>query len=128
MALGASKMNYKKRKSTDHIVVYCSQTGTQDLGKDELDRKYRAQGKFDVGYHFIIRRDGSVEYCRSVEVVGSHSPDLDDTSIAICLIGGDEADDVIKAEHKFIPEQFFELDFLIVELKDRYPNAKLVGY
>jgi len=120
-------MNFKKRKSTDYLVVLCSQTGTQDIGKAELDRKYRAQGRFDVGYHYIIRRDGSVEPCRDVEVVGSHTPDMDETSIGICLIGGEEPTDVVKAEKNFTPAQFFELDFLLIELREKYPKAKIKG-
>ncbi|HMQ62785.1 MAG TPA: hypothetical protein PKE06_19045, partial [Flavilitoribacter sp.] len=42
-----------------------------DIGAKEIDRWHRAKGWFTIGYHFAIRRDGSIEYGRELSEVGA---------------------------------------------------------
>ena len=64
-------MTLKKRQKTDYIVIHCSKTSqTEDIGINELKAKFIDEGWSDIGYHYVIRRDGTLEEGREVESVG----------------------------------------------------------
>ncbi|MGL5965359.1 MAG: N-acetylmuramoyl-L-alanine amidase, partial [Fusobacteriaceae bacterium] len=87
--------NFKKRGSTDHIVIHCSATKpTMDIGVRDIRMWHKQQGWLDVGYHFIIKRDGTIEEGRPVDVVGSHVKNHNSNSVGVCLVGG--VDDKMK--------------------------------
>jgi N-acetyl-anhydromuramyl-L-alanine amidase AmpD len=47
------------------------------------------RGLSEVGYHFIILRDGSLQVCRPISVDGVHSlKDHNENSIGIAFVGG----------------------------------------
>lgn len=118
------------RKKTDFIAVHCSATRpNMDIGAKEI-RKWHVEGNGweDIGYHFVIRRDGRVEKGRAENLVGSHVKGFNAVSIGICLIGGSKQDDPFKAENNFTKPQFAALKKLLGELKTRYPNATIQGH
>lgn len=80
----------------------------------------------DVGYHFIIKRDGTVEEGRPVDVVGSHVKGWNDKSIGVCLVGG--IDDKAKFAANFTPIQMQHLKSLLVTLQAQYPQAVLKAH
>lgn len=121
-------MNYKKRTATNYIVVHCSGTNEEDIGKTELDRKHRAAGWFSMGYHFVIRRDGTVETGRPLDVSGTQSPGFNHCSIAVCLVGGGDADDRKKSINNFTEDQMQSLWVTLKELKLQFPGAEIVGH
>ena len=56
------------------IIIHCSAT---PLGKDfsaEVIRDWHVKGNGwdDIGYHFIVRLDGTIEYGRMVDKQGAH--------------------------------------------------------
>ncbi|UZT50010.1 endolysin [Enterobacter phage 01_vB_Eclo_IJM] len=67
----ASKVQFRPRATTDAIFVHCSVTQPyQDIGVDTIRMWHKQQGWLDVGYHFVIKRDGTVEEGRPVDVEG----------------------------------------------------------
>lgn len=123
------KSNSKKRDKTDFIAIHCSATSEkQNIGAADIDRWHRKQGWACIGYHYVIRRDGTVEPGRDETVVGAHVADFNSSSIGICMVGGVDADDVSKAENNFTEAQFASLKKLLVGLKARYPQAKIQGH
>ena len=79
-----------ERDSTDTIVIHCSATpSNMDIGVDKI-RKWHVDdnGWDDIGYHYVIRRDGTLEIGRDEAMVGSHARAVNGTSIGVCLIGG----------------------------------------
>ena len=55
------------RKTTDTIVIHCTQTpDTMDIGADEIKKWHKNRGFDTIGYHFVIRRDGHVEKGRDI--------------------------------------------------------------
>jgi N-acetylmuramoyl-L-alanine amidase len=118
---------YKKRTRTDFIAVHCAATPpTLDIGKYEIDRWHRAQGWLGIGYHYVIRRDGTVEEGRPVDTAGAHVANFNHNSVAICLVGGVDAAN--KPEDNFTPEQKQSLVDLLKTLKGMYPQAKIQGH
>ena len=125
----AYKSNTKKRESTDFIAIHCSATSSkQNIGAKDIDKWHRAKGWQCIGYHYVIRRDGTVEEGREEGVIGAHVENWNHNSLGICMVGGVNADDVNKAENNFTKEQFASLKQLLVDLKHRYPKAKIQGH
>ena len=82
-----------KRLSTKFIVVHSSQTiPEEDLSAKDVDAIHRKDGLLSIGYHKIIKRDGSIEDGRDIDTCGVHVDAKGDisnqNSIGICLIGG----------------------------------------
>ncbi len=116
------------RRRTDFIVIHCSATpASMDIGAREIDRWHRAKGWFRIGYHFVIRRDGVIEYGRELHDIGAHAYGVNDRSVGICLVGG-VAEDGRTAEDNFTAAQWEALETLVSELEDQFPQAKLVGH
>ena len=122
-----SKVQFKPRVSTEAIFVHCSATKpSQDVGVREIRQWHKQQGWLDVGYHFIIKRDGTVEEGRPVDVVGSHVKDWNSKSVGVCLVGG--IDDKAKFAANFTPAQMHSLKVKLEELKALYPQAVIKAH
>lgn len=74
----------------DRFIVHCSYTPpSMDVGVAEFRQWHVIERNWsDVGYHFVIRRDGTVEHGRPIEIAGAHVKGMNANSIAICLVGG----------------------------------------
>ena len=62
------------RRITDQIVIH--HTGNpwdDDLSAAEIDASHKAQGWTCIGYHYVIRKDGTVEEGRPHWTVGAHA-------------------------------------------------------
>ena len=117
-----------ERDSTDTIVIHCSATpSNMDIGVDKI-RKWHVDdnGWDDIGYHYVIRRDGTLEIGRDEAMVGSHARAVNGTSIGVCLIGGSDSNG--KWEENFAPIQFETLKSIILKLKDKYDIEKIIGH
>lgn len=57
----------------DSIIIHCSATQAgMDFSAKDIDRWHRAQGMNEIGYHYVVRLDGSVEPGREVARMGAH--------------------------------------------------------
>ncbi len=85
------------------------------------DRHY----KFGIGYHYVIRRDGTIEPGRPEWMVGAHCLNHNAHSIGICYEGGldirGQPADTRTAEQKASMRR------LIEALRQRYPSALSIG-
>lgn len=118
----------EERKSTDTIVIHCSATpSSMDIGVDKI-RKWHVDdnGWDDIGYHYVIRRDGTLEIGRDEAMVGSHARAVNGTSVGVCLIGGSDSNG--KWKDNFAPIQFETLKSIILKLKDKYDIEKIIGH
>ena len=118
----------QKRTKTDMIVIHCSATPeSMDIGVEKIREWHvKERGWDDVGYHHIIRRDGTIEPARSEEYMGAHAVAVNDRSIGICLIGG--SDDKGAWEQNFTPDQFTTLKALILNLQKKYGIKEIIGH
>jgi N-acetylmuramoyl-L-alanine amidase len=118
----------KVRKTTDWLVVHCSATQCKaDIGATKINEWHRAKGWKCIGYHYVIHRDGLIEYGRDTNVIGAHVEDHNANSIGICLVGGVGSDGKT-AENNFTKDQFKSLKALLIELKSKYPKAVIQGH
>lgn len=76
------------------IVVHCTATqGNRTLSPEALDLMHRHRGFNGTGYHYYIRKDGTVHLTRPVERIGAHVKGFNANSIGICYEGGLTAGD-----------------------------------
>lgn len=106
------------RKITS-IIVHCSDSPDNlHIGVDEIRQWHKERGWKDIGYHYVIRRDGLVQRGRPDEVIGAHCQGHNTASIGLCLVGRD----------KYTPEQAQALHAQIALLQSKYPKAKIYGH
>jgi len=116
------------RKRTNWIVLHCSATrAIQDVGAADIRRWHKAQGWSDIGYHYVIRRNGKVEAGRAVDAIGSHVAGHNINSVGICLAGGLN-NATFKPEDNYTPQQWAALTRLLTTLTKKYPTAKVLGH
>lgn len=119
-----ARVQFKPRESTDAIFVHCSATKpSMNWGVREVRQSHKERGFLDVGYHFIIKRDGTVEAGREESAIGSHAKGYNHNSIGVCLIGG--VNDRMKPEANFTPAQMTALRSLLVTLLAKYEGSVL---
>lgn len=103
------------------IIVHCSATPQDiDIGADEIRQWHKAKGWSDIGYHYVIRRDGALEEGRPVELVGAHAKGHNTGTIGICLVGGTDAENKDKAEANYTISQYIAVYNLILHLIGKY--------
>lgn len=119
-----AKVQFKQRASTEAIFVHCSATKpSMNWGLREIRQSHKERGFLDVGYHFIIKRDGTIEAGRDEDVIGAHVEGYNSTSVGVCLVGG--VDDRMKPEANFTPAQMQALRSLLVTLLAKYEGSVL---
>lgn len=77
------------RKITKHI-IHCSDTPdvVTNINVTHIREWHvRERGWKDVGYHFIIRKDGEIEVGRTLDVVGAHCEGHNADSVGTCFVG-----------------------------------------
>lgn len=118
----------KPRERTDYIVIHCSASPpTVDFGVKEIRRYHKSLGWQDIGYHYVIRRDGTVEEGRKAGLIGSHVKGHNATSLGVCLVGG--VNSAGKPVFNFTADQMDSLATLVGKLRAVHnPNAKIVGH
>ena len=116
------------RSSTEYLVVHCSATKpSMDIGLREIKRWHvDDNGWRDVGYHYIIRRNGEVELGRSNRDTGAHAAGYNHKSISLCMVGGMAEDN--SAENNFTAQQWTALLDLVKQIKVDYPEADIIGH
>ena len=117
------------RKETKFIVIHCSATKpSMNIDADTIDSWHKKRGFSSIGYHFVLKRDGTRETGRSLNEIGAHAKGFNHRSIGCCLIGGVTQDDHTMPENNFTKEQWAELDILLEELIHNFPDVKIIGH
>ena len=120
-------------RKIDKIIIHCSATPE---GKDYTVAQIRewhtlpkpkGNGWLDIGYHFVIYRDGSIHAGRPVEQSGAHCKGHNADSIGICYIGGCAADGKNPKDTR-TPEQRVAMERLVRGLLKEYPEATVHGH
>ena len=94
----------------------------EDIRRWHLARKFA-----DIGYHYVIYRDGSVHKGRAENIAGAHCLGHNANSIGICYIGGVAKDGKTPKDTR-TPQQKTALRQLVNQLKFYYPHATVHGH
>lgn len=125
-------------RKIDKIIIHCSATPegknftVQQIRQWHTLPKPKGNGWRDIGYHFVIYRDGSVHTGRPIEQIGAHTFGYNANSIGICYIGGCAA--TKNAQGQYPPkdtrtlQQREALIALVRKLREQYPGVTVHGH
>lgn len=109
------------------IIVHCSASKNNiDIGVDEIRRYHmKEKGWSDIGYHYVIRLNGTREKGRCVLKAGAHCVGYNAHTIGVCYVGGlSQSGDKVDTRTE---EQKKELNKLLTELVEIY-HCPIVGH
>lgn len=111
----------------DSIIIHCSATPEGvDYSALNIDSWHKARGFKKIGYHYVIRLDGTIEAGRKLNEIGAHCTGHNAHSIGICYIGGLDSNNRPKDTRTQAQKDI--LYSLLRGLKQYYPNAKIYGH
>lgn len=115
-------------RTINEIIVHCTATPRgRDIGAAQIGVWHKANGWNGIGYHHVVRLDGSIERGRPEEQAGAHCIGHNAHSIGVVYVGGLEADGKTPADTR-TPAQKEALVQLLRRLKARYPGAVIRGH
>ena len=114
-------------ESVRYLIVHCTATRcTRDYTVEQLLRDHRQRGFRTVGYHFYVRRDGTVTQHRRLLEVGAHCRPYNRCSVGVCYEGGLDA--AGRPADTRTPEQRASLLALLRRLRRLFPKALICGH
>ena len=103
----------EKRDSTQFVIV--SFTGDSTLTYEDIKKANNGE----IGFHYIIDSQGQILMGRHSSKVGAYSPDFDETSLGVCVIG---------ERHEMEDAQSIALTLLLENLKAEFPEIESAKY
>lgn len=111
--------------TADTIIIHCSATRNgHDFRASDIDRWHREQGFAEIGYHYVIDLDGTIEVGRPLTMAGAHCKGWNKRSIGICYIGGLDANGMPADTRTHA--QKVSLHNLVEQLMERFPSITQV--
>ena len=112
---------FTSRSQTDYIALHHAEAVSctaQDIHRWHLSNDWTG-----IGYHFFVRKDGSIYRGRPLWALGAHVQGMNNRSVGICAEGDYHNKDKVmpEAQKKAIKE-------LLKYLKGIYPDAEIVGH
>ena len=109
------------------IIIHCADTPAgRDDRADDIRRWHKTEhGWSDIGYHYVIDIDGTIEAGRPIETAGAHCAGHNANSIGVCYVGGKLFN---KPADTRTDAQKTSLLLLLKYLRQRYPKAKIYGH
>lgn len=118
----------KSKRVIREIIVHCSATKEgQEVTVQDITKWHKARGFNTIGYHYVVYLDGSIHDGRDVDLIGAHCTNHNANSIGVCYVGG-YAKDGKTIKDTRTDAQKAALLFLLKQLKQLYPNAKILGH
>lgn len=120
----------KSKRMITKIIIHCSATPDgKDYNVDDIRRWHKQQGWSDIGYHYVVYRNGDVVNGRDVDIQGAHCADNGGNinSIGICYIGGCSRDGKTPKDTRTDAQKVALLN-LLLDLKKLYPHAVILGH
>lgn len=110
---------FGERNRTEEIIIH-HRSGNGDA--QSLHNGHIENGWAGIGYHFYVRKDGSVYRGRPLNAVGAHCIGRNAISIGVCFEGNYQSE-------KTMPEAQLESGKeLILYLKGLFPHAKIKNH
>lgn len=110
------------------FVHYTATPPDMDVTMSRIRDWHRKRGFKREGYHFLVRRDLTIEEGRPLSMVGAHVRGHNADSIGVTWEGGVEPGAPNVGLANFAPGQEEKLIELLRDLTKRFPNAKVLGH
>lgn len=120
----------------NEIIVHCTATRADWWKARSANQKVAEirrwhvedRGWSDIGYHYLIDRDGKVVEGRALSRTGAHVKGHNTGTIGISLFGGHGSSENDAFEDNFTPAQGAALAMLIVDLERQFGILKVSGH
>jgi len=114
-------------ESVRFLVLHCSATRcNSDYPPEQMLLDHKIRGFRTIGYHFYVRKDGSLSQHRKLLEVGAHCRPYNRCSIGICYEGG--LDEEGRPANTLTEPQFQTLTELFERLVVLFPDAMIMGH
>ncbi len=112
--------NHSAMKEVEGILLHNS--GVSVLQSIEVIHNYhKNKGWAGIGYHYYVRKDGSIYRGRPENMAGAHCPGVNSTSIGICAEGNFNEETMSEVQKQAIIE-------LVKDIKSRYNIKWIKGH
>lgn len=105
---------YKQRRQTNYILIYLEEW-EEDAGLVDIEAVQRSKGALSCGYHYVVRKDGTVETGRDEGSYGWHDHQRNADSVAVAVV----------VDPGVVPSDA-ETYKILETLRVKYPNAEVV--
>lgn len=105
-----------KRSKTNRIIIH--HADAKKASASDIHRWHKQRGWSGAGYHFLVRKDGSVYRLRPEKYVGAHASGSNSDSLGVCFEGNFESE-TMGATQKNAGKE------LVAYLKKRYGISKV---
>ena len=120
-AIGSRKIN--------EIIIHCTATPEgREVSLEELYNWHKDRGFIDIGYHFVVHIDGTIESARPLHIIGAHCEGHNAHSIGISYVGGTRSDDPQKPKDTRTEAQRVQIWNLVYYLLRYFPSATIHGH
>ena len=116
------------------IIVHCAATQQNWMHGKSLDQKieeirrwHRSRGWSDIGYHFVIDRNGDAGLGRPIGRTGAHVKGHNTGTIGVCLLGGHGSAATDRFSDNFTIKQDVALRDLIAKLRRDFPHIQKIS-
>lgn len=104
------------RSKTERIILHHAESSSCTV--EDIDRWHKKNGWTCIGYHFFIKKDGTIYRGRQENSVGAHAGGANSNSIGICFEGRYETEQMPDAQVESGKE-------LVAYLKNKYGISKV---
>ena len=108
--------NFTRRSTTDEVILHHAEASSATVW--DINQWHLDNGWVGIGYHYYIRKDGSIYRGRPEWAVGAHATGHNDRSIGICCEGAYMTETMPAA-------QLSSLKALIRDIMERYGEMPL---
>lgn len=110
-----------RSKVLEYIVIHHTASTAKETVEQIHNFHINNNGWAGIGYHFYIRKDGTIYRGRPEEYIGAHCENYNSVSLGICLEGNFEIEQPTE-------KQLQSLSELIHNLKQKYGNVQVIGH
>jgi len=124
------------RAPANEIILHCAATRPDWRAGETLAQKVHEirrwhvvdRGWKDIGYHYVIDRDGEIAQGRAETTIGAHTAGHNRGTIGICLLGGFGSSETDQFSDHFTPAQDQAVRDLISDIQSRTLIKKISGH
>ena len=114
------------KRNIDEIIIHCTATPEgKDFTVADIRQWHKNAGWSDIGYHWIVYRDGTIHIGRPEKLIGAHVSSRNRNTLGVVYIGG--VTDKFVPKDTRTPEQRAALLTLCKALLARYPKIKRIS-
>ena len=108
------------RQTTNLIILH--HAAAKSCTADDVHRWHLSNGWAGIGYHYFVRKDGTIYRGRPEDTVGAHAYGANSHSIGVCFEGN------YQVEAEMPAAQLAAGQALVADIKRRWGISKVIGH